>query len=148
MIANKASINMCIQYILADGMMKFILFYFITQVEIGRTSVQLDELEGPARRYPILCALMTFNLISNMGLPITIGFFNKMNLLYTLMHNINYVAFAAVIISSIMGIEYNFRIIRKLYIGPKELSIRIHLENNKIGLLIVTILSLGLIFIS
>ena len=64
------------------------------------------------------------------------------------MHNINYVAFAAVIISSIMGIEYNFRIIRKLYIGPKELSIRIHLENNKIGLLIVTILSLGLIFIS
>ena len=128
--------------------MKFILFYFITQVEIGRTSVQLDELEGLARRYPILCALMTFNLISNMGLPITIGFFNKMNLLYTLMHNINYVAFAAVIISSIMGIEYNFRIIRKLYIGPKELSIRIHLENNKIGLLIVTILSLGLIFIS
>jgi len=148
MIANKASISMCIQYILADGMMKFILFYFITQVEIGRDSVvQLHDLEGLARKYPVFSSIITFNLISNMGLPITVGFFNKMNLFYTLMQNINYVAFVTVIISSIIGIEYNFRIIRKLYIGPKELSIRLHLENNKLGLLIATILSFGLIFI-
>ena len=147
MIANKAEPSICIQYILADGMMKFILFYFITQLEINRNNIKLEDLEGLSKRAPILCAIITFNLISNMGLPVTIGFFNKMNLLYTLMQSMNYIAFIAVIISSIIGIEYNFRIIRSLYIGPKELSIRLYLENNKLGLLIATILGFGLILI-
>lgn len=147
MIANKAPTTMCIQYVLADGMMKFIMFYFITQVEIGRSEVQLYELKGLSCKHPVLCGIMTFNLISNMGAPISIGFFNKMNLLYTLIQNINYIAFIAVIISSIIGIEYNFRIIRKLYLIPTEFSIKLYMRNNKIGLLIATILGFGLIFI-
>ena len=147
MIANKAPPLLCVQYILADGMMKFILFYFITQLEIGRDNIMLTDLEGLATRAPILCGIMTFNLISNMGLPITIGFFNKMNLLYTLIHNMNQAAFIAVIISSIVGIEYNFRIIRKLYIGEKGSSMRLYLTNNMFGLVIATLLSIGLIFI-
>jgi len=147
MIGNKAPANMCIQYILSDGMMKFIMFYFIAQVEIGRSDVQLHELEGLSRKHPVLSGVMTFNLISNIGLPISVGFFNKMNLLYTLMQNINYIAFIAVIISSIIGIEYNFRIIRRLYLAPTEFSIKLYMKNNKIGLLMATILGFGIIFI-
>ena len=147
MIANQAPPSVCIQYILADGIMKFILFYFITQLEIGRDNVMITSLEGLARVAPILCGLVTFNLISNMGLPITVGFFNKMNLLYTLMHDMNQAAFIAVIISSIIGIEYNFRIIKQMYIGEKAKAMRLHLENNRLGLIIATLLGFGLILL-
>ena len=147
MIANKAPALICVQYILADGMMKFVLFYFITQLEIGKRDITLLDLEGLSHRFPILCGLMTFNLISNMGLPITIGFFNKMNLLYALMNNMNQAAFIAVIISSIVGIEYNFRIIRKMYIGEKAMAMRLYLGNNRLGLIIATLLGFGLILL-
>lgn len=147
MIANKAEPRLCMQYIFADGIMKFALFYMVTQLEIGRNALNINEIEGLAGRYPIFCAIMTFNLLSNMGLPITIGFFNKMNLLYALMQNANYIAFITVIIASIVGVEYNFNIIRKFYLDTKKYSIKLHLEGNHLVLMLVTILGFGLIFI-
>ena len=147
MIANEADPILCMQYVFADSMMKFALFYMITQVEIGRKSLELSELTGLAGRYPIFCAIMTFNLISNMGLPVTIGFFNKLNLLYILMQNTNYITFITVIVASIIGVEYNFKIIQRFYIGMKEQSIRLHLEGSHASMILATILGFGLIFI-
>lgn len=147
MIANKGDIALCMRYIFADGLMKLVLFYFITQVEIGRRSIKIYELEGLAHRYPILCAIMTFNIISNMGMPITIGFFNKLNLLYLLIQSSNYIAFVAVIIASIIGVEYNFRLIRALYTGTTTDSIKLFIPGNLWGLFLTTSLGFGLIFI-
>ena len=145
MIGNKAPILMCVQYILADGLIKFILFYFVTQLEIGRNSLHLGALEGLSSRAPLLSGLIAFNLISNMGLPITVGFFNKMNLLYVLMQNMNQAAFVPVIIASIIGIEYNFRIIRKIYIGDRSVAMKLYLNNNRLSLIFATLFGFGLI---
>lgn len=147
MIATKTSPLLCAQYIMADGFIKFVLFYFITQVEIGRNSIQLNDLIGMKYKYPIMSAIITFNLISNMGLPITIGFFNKINLLYSLMNNVNIIGFIIVILVSLIGVEYNFKIIKILYSGSRSSSIKLYCTNNMLALIAATILGFGLIFL-
>lgn len=144
MIANKTPIDICQQYMIADGLMKFLLFYFISQIEFGAENINISSLEGLGHRYPFLGGIVTIGLISNIGLPFTIGFFNKMNLLYALTLSKNYIGFVAVILASIIGIEYNFRIIKTIYLGSREISMRIYFDIKWLVPMLVTISSFGL----
>lgn len=145
MIANSQNISQIIQYICADSLMKFILFYFLAQLESEIEIVDVQDLYGIAKKYPTLSITMTLNIISNMGLPITVGFFNKMNLLNSTIQNKQFWYFAAIIIASVVAIEFNFRILRNMYLGEKQDAPTI-INQSYISLVCATSVSFLLIF--
>lgn len=129
MAANSSNITLILQYVFADGLAKFLFFAYITLEENGQNCSN-----------SVYVALV--NIISNLGLPITVGFFNKVNLLQILLMNSNYIAFVAAIIASVVGVSYNFRMMNHIirHEGSALLKSQHHLS-----LYAATIMSFGLI---
>lgn len=130
MISATFDVDLIIQYILADGVMKFIFFVYIAQDEDGVRQV-------------LPSYLTIFGILSNIGLPISVGFFNKVNLLTILLENMNYIGFVPVIIASVIGIDYNFRMINRIIL---DIDQSIKGMKYSYSLIMATILSLSLIF--
>jgi NADH:ubiquinone oxidoreductase subunit 2 (subunit N) len=130
MISSTNNIAMILQYILADGFMKFIFFLYITLEEKSDTNFAVSYLS-------------IFGVLSNLGLPITVGFFNKINLFSTVLDNMYYVSFVTIIIASLIGVQYNFRMINHIVgqINESEFNIK-----NLASLILASILSFSLIF--
>lgn len=124
------NISMIFQYLLADGFMKFIFFNYIALEEKGINNNTISY-------------LTIYGVLSNIGLPITIGFFNKINLLSLLIENMYYASFAATIIATVISVNYNWRIINHIaaHMDSSESSVKY-----SASLFLTTILSLSLIF--
>ncbi|MGV2431957.1 MAG UNVERIFIED_CONTAM: cation:proton antiporter [Rickettsiaceae bacterium] len=130
MLISTNNVNMILQYALADGCFKFFIFGFITLKTSDKNSFGIS-------------VLAIINIFSNLGLPITVGFFNKVNLLMILLEQSSYIYFALAIIASVIAINYNFRMI--FYITNSISRVRANIKIIlPMGLL--TMLSFGLIF--
>lgn len=130
MISATNDTSMIIQFMLADGFMKFIFFLYLTLEEKGQTNY-------------VISYLTIFGILSNLGLPITVGFFNKINLFVVLLDNMYYASFTATILASLISISYNFRMINHITSQIDESEFQIKYSG---PIFLATILSFGLIF--
>jgi multicomponent Na+:H+ antiporter subunit D len=87
--------------LLADSLLKIALFAAISDRHCAR---------GEATRFTKL--LLLFNIISSAGMPLTIGFVNKINILSLLFSDKEYLALFVVIASSILALEYHYKLWR------------------------------------
>lgn len=130
MVMNSDNFSMIMQYVIADSISKFIFFAYVA-------------LEEDHKNCSNSVYVAILNVISNMGIPITIGFFNKINLLNILLSNSSYLSFVAAILASMIGVSYNYRLVTHL--------IRHELTQDKdnrhfASLYLATLISFGLIF--
>jgi multicomponent Na+:H+ antiporter subunit D len=130
MISNCSNASLILQYIFADGFSKFLFFGYIALEEDGKNCSNSVY-------------ITIVNIVSNLGLPITIGFFNKINLLQILLVNNAYIAFVAAIIASVVGVNYNFRMLNHLIRHERAQAVS---NKHYLSLYVATIMSFGLIF--
>jgi len=130
MLSSSQNISAILQYIFADGIMKFIFFTYLS-------------LEEKHRQNYIDSYMMIYGIISNIGLPISIGFFNKINLFVTLIEKDYHISFIATIIASTIAISYNFRLIGSVTSDMQESKFDI---KQNYALILPTILGFSLIF--
>lgn len=136
-------------FVTADALMKFSLFTFINIIEVTQSkyAVSLTCLNSLWRTHPLFTTLITINLLSNASLPITIGFINKINLLSTLVKTNQWIIFSVVIIGSLLSVIYNYKLVSTLYITQIDtLTQNFSSGRIKLGLIMITISSVGLLF--
>jgi multicomponent Na+:H+ antiporter subunit D len=98
---NPVAIGILASCLLADSLLKIGLFAAISDRHCER---------GQATQFTKL--LLLFNIISSAGLPFTIGFVNKINILSLLFRDKEYLALFVVIASSILALEYHYKLWR------------------------------------
>lgn len=63
----------------------------------------------------IFLILIAFTTLANSSMPLTANFINKINMLSTILDAKEYIAFVVIISTSILALEYNYKIFKKLY---------------------------------
>jgi NADH-quinone oxidoreductase subunit N len=77
----------------------------------GREAENQDDYAGLFRRDPLLAGILTLNLLSLAGIPLTIGFIGKFYIYAASVHAALWMPLIAVIIGSGMGLYYYLRVV-------------------------------------
>ncbi|QFY41938.1 NADH-quinone oxidoreductase subunit N [Candidatus Methylospira mobilis] len=77
----------------------------------GREAENLDDFAGLFRRDPLLAGILTLNLLSLAGIPLTIGFIGKFYIYAASVHAALWMPVVVVIIGSGMGLYYYLRVV-------------------------------------
>lgn len=117
--------------VLASGIIKSIMYSLISRLETHHHDYNLEHLNSLGIKYPIFGALFTVSLISNLGLPITIGFINKLNITLALFSSLGYLSLIILAINNGLSFIYHYKIFHHLYyVQPTNNSIEI-IGNNQ-----------------
>lgn len=115
-------------YMIAHGFMKILLFYCCGSVMYKTHRVNVDELEGLGERMPVTFAAFTIGALALMGLPLTVGFNAKLELLLTAVSAAEgrggalvFVGIGVILISILLTAAYLFTIVRAAYFPREEL---------------------------
>lgn len=87
--------------------------------------------------------LLFFNLLSSAGMPLTIGFVNKINIISLLFSAKEYTAIIVIIAASVLALEYNYRLFRMIYSSKIFIS-----RSDIIAISVSTIASLALLILN
>lgn len=88
------------------------------RLEINIT--QLDDLQGLSKRAPWLAFLVLLLMFSMAGIPLTIGFYAKLNILQVVVDSGAVVAAVIAVITSVIGAFYYLRVIKLMYFDDSE----------------------------
>jgi len=75
----------------------------------------LDDLQGLAKAYPWLAFLMLLLMFSMAGIPMTVGFYAKLNILQALVAGGGVGLAIVAVVSSVIGAFYYLRVIKLMY---------------------------------
>ncbi len=108
---------------------------------------ELSDLEGLSKHYPWLAFLMLLLMFSMAGIPLTVGFYAKLNILQAVIYSGEvYVAIIAVV-SSVIGAFYYLRVIKLMYFDEaKDISV-VSMPTGQISLLSIHALLVVILFI-
>lgn len=139
LLPEKTCSKILVSYLIADGFSKFALFILLSNVDGN-----IDLLNSIGRKYKLLGAALVVIIFSSSGLPLTIGFINKFNLITELI-SYNYIIPVIVIsFASIISLKYHFKILYNLY-SYKEKIVDI---NNHITIIIISFLMILLLMLN
>jgi multicomponent Na+:H+ antiporter subunit D len=117
-------------YMYSDALVKFTSFLALSVISHNYFSLELGSNTGKKGEstcfdnFPVASLVLTICLISNAGLPLTIGFINKYNLLTLLLEYNNYYLLCPVILGSLLGMLYNYRAGSYLYFAAKNSRVK------------------------
>lgn len=107
-------------YLINDAVMQCTLFLLVG-ILFQRYGVQtLDDIKTAQVRDPWILAAFMVATISMIGLPPTGGFFGKWYIVLAAVEGQNYVAVAAVVITTLLTLAYFIRVLERLYRGARE----------------------------
>ncbi|MEA4893427.1 MAG: proton-conducting transporter membrane subunit [Peptococcaceae bacterium] len=116
-------------YMVAHGFMKILLFYCCGSVLYMTRRTDVGQLEGLGSYMPVTFGTFTVGALALMGLPLTIGFNAKLELLlaavsagYGQAGTLGFVGIGVILISILLTAAYLFTIIRSAYF-PREESV-------------------------
>ena len=109
-LATEAAIYYLVAYT-ATTLGAFGLLTLISEREIEREQVQLQQVSGLFWRQPLLAGLMLVALLSLAGIPLTAGFIAKFYIVSAAVSGGNWVLLAALVIGSGIGIYYYLRVV-------------------------------------
>ncbi len=138
-------------YLLAYAVMNIGAFAVVTWVQHRGRGMELDDYNGLAAREPLAAAALTVFLISLMGIPPTIGFYAKYQVIVAAIEigTIGLVLSLAIVVLSAVSAFYYLRVVAAMYFNPgpeRELRpARTGLLNVGIGAMAVVTLLGGII---
>lgn len=103
-------VAIAISTIIADSIIKIALF--IIQSPGLNTQQKSNKL---TRANILFYILVAFTILANSSMPPTVNFINKINMLSALLNASEYLAFGVIIATSILALEYNYRMFKILY---------------------------------
>lgn len=104
-------------HILNHAVMKCCLFFIMGALKWRNNTDDLSQFNGLATRMPITMAAFTVAALSMIGLPPTAGFFSKLYLIKGALDAGIWVYVLVIVVSSLFGAVYFFRIIENGYFG-------------------------------
>ena len=115
-------------YMIAHGFIKILLFYCCGAVQYQTHRTEVGQLEGLGPYMPVTFATFTIGALALMGLPLTIGFNAKLELLFAAVTAaegqagiLAFLGIGGIFVSILLTAVYLFSIIRGAYFPRKEL---------------------------
>ncbi|MFN8591763.1 MAG: NADH-quinone oxidoreductase subunit N [Thermomicrobiales bacterium] len=121
-----AGITSLLTYLLAYAIMNIGAFAVVTWVQHRGRGLTLDDYSGLAAREPLAAAALTVFLVSLMGIPPTIGFFAKYQLIVAAIEigNIGLLLALAIVVLSAVSAFYYLRVVAVMYFNAPEREFR------------------------
>jgi NADH-quinone oxidoreductase subunit N len=137
-------------YLLAYAVMNIGAFAVVTWVQHRGRGMELDDYNGLAAREPLAAAALTVFLISLMGIPPTIGFYAKYQVIVAAIEigTIGLILALAIVVLSAVSAFYYLRVVAAMYFNAPEGELRpakTGLLNVGIGAMAVTSLLGGIL---
>lgn len=107
-------------HVLNHAVMKGCLFMAVNGVEWKLGIFRVRDFAGMAKRLPLTMAAFTVAALSMIGLPPTAGFFSKYYLALAAIESNEMPFLLALIVSSLLGAVYFFRVIERAYLMGRD----------------------------
>ncbi len=104
-------IAVAILSIITDSLIKISLFILLNP----SLKTQEKPPKHSNRTSYLFLILVAFSALSNSSMPLTANFVNKINMLSAMLDAKEYVSFFVIIATSILALEYNYKIFKRLY---------------------------------
>ena len=88
--------------------------------KMGHNIVELSDLQGMSKYAPWLAFLMLLLMFSMAGVPLTVGFYAKLNVLQAVVNNGQVLLAVIAVITSVIGAFYYLRVIKLMYFDDSE----------------------------
>jgi len=142
-IATKASLVALFIHVAGHSFAKALLFASAGAIFYCTRKIRLEEMSGLAKKMPISFAGLVTGGLSLIGVPLTVGFVSKWNMITAFIEIENYWLIALLLLASMLAVIYVWKIVESLYFGE------ISKENKRIKreplALKITIISLILV---
>lgn len=102
-----------ISFALADILTKVSLFIMVIGVEKSE-SESLEDGIYPSRVFMLISIIV---ILSNAAIPLSLGFVNKINILTILMNHSYYLPAIVMVATSILALEYNYKLLKIIYVA-------------------------------
>ncbi|GIX46777.1 MAG: hypothetical protein KatS3mg131_0988 [Candidatus Tectimicrobiota bacterium] len=117
-LGNAAALTGALLHVFAHAVMKGCLFLVAGGVQWRSGDCRLEAFLGLSRRLPLSTAAFVVAALSMVGLPPTAGFFSKWYLLLGAVQARAWPAVGALVLSSLLGAVYFFRLVEYAYLRP------------------------------
>src|ERR671911_465431 len=119
-------ITSLLTYLLAYAVMNIGAFAVVTWVQHRGRGMELDDYNGLATREPLAAAALTVFLISLMGIPPTIGFYAKYQVIVAAIEigTIGLILALAIVVLSAVSAFYYLRVVAAMYFNAPERELR------------------------
>ena len=107
-------------HLFSHAVMKGCLFLVVGGIRWRTGVVRIADYVGMGRRMPLTMAAFVVAGLAMIGLPPTVGFFSKWYLLSGAVEAGAWVFVAALVLSSLMGLVYFFRVFEAAYLKAPE----------------------------
>lgn len=107
-------------HVLNHAVMKGCLFMAVNGIQWKLDVFRVKDFAGMAARLPLTMAAFTVAALSMIGLPPTAGFFSKYYLALAAIESGQWAFIVALVISSLLGAVYFFRVIERAYLMERD----------------------------
>ncbi|MDW3095086.1 MAG: NADH-quinone oxidoreductase subunit NuoN [Gammaproteobacteria bacterium] len=136
LIANKIGYSAALFYTLIYALMSSAVFGILLCAErMNYRLEELDDLKGLSKNYPWLAFLMLLLMFSMAGIPMTVGFYAKLNVLQALVANGSVMLAIIAVVSSVIGAFYYLRVIKLMYFEEGNIAQRTMMPAGHISVL-------------
>ncbi len=121
-VGNVQGYSAALFYTLIYALMSSATFGALLMSErMQRPLEQLSDLRGLAKPYPWLAFLLLLLMFSMAGIPMTVGFYAKLQILQALVANNGLILALIAVVSSVIGAFYYLRVIKLMYFDDNDI---------------------------
>ncbi len=121
LVANQSGYSAALFYTLIYALMSSAVFGVLLCAErINHGLENLADLQGLGKTYPWLAFLLLLLMFSMAGIPMTVGFYAKLNILQALVASGGIVLAIIAVVSSVIGAFYYLRVIKLMYFEDSD----------------------------
>jgi len=148
LVGNQQGYSSALFYTLIYALMSSAVFgVLLCSGRMGHVINELSDLKGFAKAYPWLAFLLLLLMFSMAGIPMTVGFYAKLNVLQALILNDGVILAIIAVISSVIGAFYYLRVIKLMYFDDGEIERNQSMPSGYITVLSAHVLSVIVLFL-
>lgn len=117
-IGTPVALTGAVLHVVNHAVMKGCLFMAVNGVQWKMGIFRVRDFAGLGRRLPFTMGAFTIAALSMIGLPPTAGFFSKYYLVVAAVEDGNVLFLVALVLSSLLGAVYLFRVLEQAYLAP------------------------------
>ena len=116
LIGDAAGYSAALFYTFIYALMSSAVFgVLLCAARMGLNIAELSDLQGLSKRMPWLAFLLLLLMFSMAGIPMTVGFYAKLNILQVVVANGQIAAAVIAVVTSVIGAFYYLRVIKLMY---------------------------------
>lgn len=116
LVGDAAGYSAALFYTLIYALMSSAVFgILLCTARMGTDIVELSDLQGLSKQVPWLAFLLLLLMFSMAGIPMTVGFYAKLNILQVAVAHGHITAAVIAVITSVIGAFYYLRVIKLMY---------------------------------